>query len=1050
MNGKQQPQGTRTVYGTCAGIISLGPLDFVWGIMINNTLVWPTASIWSLSNWQVNQVLLVSGTAYQTPIATTVDPPGAPWVLYASPWSAGTYAANSKVVRGGAVWLTLAINNLAPPAAPPSANQRGTGFGLTGSFTSNGWTFVGAPQVFATSAQWGINSIVAWLGRLYTNPAATTAIPPTAPWRLWYQPRAGFPNPLKITIGGYGDAYIYWGTSNQTLDTVNEQTLNQLNHPAYRYRAVLVIKDFLFGTETTVAPDIQVLGGRTPNQTLITGASATMDADWQVNPWCVLAEMLTDPVIGLGLPSSFFDPTTWQAEADRCALNPQLYYISPVYTSLTKVRDLVGQLMGYPDTFIFWNAIGKLQAGHWPHGENAPAFDNTTTVNRDVLVNELSGTSEGWGGTFNNIEVSFDDIQAAFKNRSVTAPNLFNKNLTKRLLAQKVDRQFIVRASQALAWASETAKISGDVFSDYDSECRAERLTGVKPGSLFQVTDDVLQATQTHRCLAKTLSALPKGTVKLKHQLERGVSPTPYSPTPLTTTPPTGAGPKPIANFQFAQLPAALGGGPSRLACLACRQNSVTNALQFWYQQKDNNSFQLLGTAHRFAISGLLTQSINIPQISTLIGIVTAGNTYSIGTLYPWAVVITYGLGGGPPSTTATEGTDYTIDYVNGTVTILTSGAIATGSNVNSVCAASTRVLLGANTSLDDIEALAAAQTKDQIADNDVLLFLFQAANPSLFEICTVTQITAVGGDYDFYLKRQQYGTLAGGDGSHVFTANDIAVAVFRRDIVAMYHQDFPQLQVAAGVANFILSPGSPYGQDPITDIFDPIANPNGLSTNCSYTFENIYAPTVTWVNELVNGATLTFGSPFLTTDKFRLTMLIQAPEGDAVETRWFAQNGSTIIEVGHALYPPVRTRTEVAEFTISSDGTWLVNVTVTDQSGNVKTFPLTAVGGGSPQPLTIDSSGGTVCSAPVASPTGDSYPNSQLVTLTCATAGVTMYYSLVALGAPPGAYTTYTGPIRVPLYGPSTSWTLYTYASKAGLTNSYPTFNDYTWESNL
>jgi hypothetical protein len=1050
MNGKQQPNGTRTVYGTCAGMISLGPIDFVWGLMINNTLVWPSASIWSDNTWAANKVLLVAGVAYQTPVSTTADPPASPWVTYATAWSAGTYALGAKVVRAGGVYQNLiASNAAAPPASIPSLNLAGTGYGLRPAQITNNWLYLGSPDTFAISANWPINSIVAWKGRLYTNSAATGAEPPASPWRLWYQPRSGFPNPLKITVGGYGDAYIYWGTDTQTLDTVNEKVLDSLNHPAYRSRAVLVIKDFLFGTETTAAPDITVLCARTPIQTLITGASANMDADWQVNPWCVLAELLTNPIWGLGLPNSMFDSTTWQAEADRCAANPQLYYISPVYTSLTAVRDIVADLMSYPDAFVFWNILGRIQAGHWPHGEAAPIFDNTTTVNRDTITKELSGQTEGWGGTFNSVEVSFDDIQAAFKNRSVVAPNLFNRNIVKRLLAQKVDKQHIVRINQALAWATEMAKLSGDLFSTGTVECKAERLTGVNPGSLFEITDDVLQTSQVHRCLEKTLSAPPKGTVTMKHQLERGVSPLPYAPSPLTTTPPVGELPAPIQNYQFVQLPAALGGGPNRLACLACRADNVTNALQFWYQQADTNSFQLLGTAKEFGVAGLLAQSINIPQFSNLVGIVTQGNTYSFNNIYPWNVTVTYGLAGGPPSTTATETTDYEIDYINGTITIVIGGAIATGSNVNVIGAVGTLVTLDATVQAGDIELIATSQTKDEIADNTILLFLFQASNPSLFEICAVTTVAASGGNYVFNLKRQQYGTLAGGDGSYVWTTGDIAVAVYRRDIVVLAHNDFAALQAANGVAKFILAPGSPYGQATVDQIFDPIANPGALSTEVSYTFENIYAPTVAWVEQLVNGVAIaSFATHYAPTDVFKITRVVSDAEGDAVQSILSAENGSTTIIIAQATYPPVRTRTAVTTFSLP-DGTWQIYYTIVDQSGNISKNAMTAIGGGSPVQIIIDSSAGTVCIAPTATPPSDSYGSTQHVVLSSATAGATIHHSLVALGAAPGAYTTGTT-VTVPLLNASSKWSLYAYASHAGLTDSAVTRIDYTWESNL
>ncbi len=1041
--GKQAPGGTRTVYGTVAGIISLGPLDFVWGIMVNNVLAWPTISIWDSKSWQANQqVLYIDGNVYQTLESTTEDPPAAPWTLVASPWVAGTYPPGSVVIRGGYLWGTAGSNSLAPPASPSAPGATGTGRGLGGAVVVNGWALIGRPATWATSAEHSAGDIVAWKGRVYRTPSNTTHEPPASPWVLWRQPRATVTNPYKLTIADGGDAYLYWGTDDQTLDVTGEATLAALDHPAYRYRAVLVLKDFQFGVETETPPDIQVLGGRTPIQTLITGTAAALDADWQANPWCVLAELLTHPVIGLGLPDSFFDATTWQAEADRCLAKHGLYYISPLYTSLIKVRDLVADLMGYPDAFVFWNTLGVLQAGHWPHGEDAPTFDNTNTINRDVLVAELSGGSEGWGGTANSVELGYSDIQAAFKNRSVIAPNLFNRTIIKRLLAVKVDRPHIVRTQQALAWATEMAKLSGDRFSTNTSEARAERVSGIGPGSLFLVTDDVLQTSEVHRCNQRILSAPPKGTITLKHQLERGVSPEPYAPTPDLTTPPTGEAPAPIQDFQFVQLPFALGGGANRLACLASRRDNVSNNLQFWFQQADLGSFQLLGTGRHFGVAGLIGESINTAHTTDTIATVTQGNTYDLTLGNIWAVSVLYNTGGGTPATPATEGDDYAIDYANGTIQIVTGGAITTASSVAASYASGVLTIPDADIPAGDIEAISTSQTQDQILDNTLLVFLFQAADPSLFEIATVSEVTAGGGGYRLALKRAQYGSLMGGDGSHVFTTSDLAVVIYRADIVPLAHASFPALQEASSVANFILSPGSPYGQASLDDIYDPVSNPNGLATSCQYTFENIYAPQVDWISQKSNNVDIaSFATAVTATDVIEVAFTLTDTNNDLVDAVFVAVNGSNRIEMWSQVFTPSRIQSGVATFSLP-DGTWLFSMILRDLSGNVKEYIMTAVGGGPAVSLIVDSMAGTpdaATAAPIISPASATYTHAISLSITCPTAGATIKYAIVAYGAAQPSIpfaTTYTAPVGL-LGIVGAKRTVYAYATHSGLLDS-------------
>src|SRR6185437_735666 len=114
-------------------------------------------------------------------------------------------------------------------------------------------------------------------------------------------------------------------------------------------------------------------------------------------------------------------------------------YISPLYTSLKKVNEVASDIMGYPDAFIFLSTVATLTAGHWPHHEDAPGFSDDTTLDRNDMIQELRTSSSGWGGTSNSIAVSFRDVEAAFNSRPAMAPNLFNRAVTRRLAAQKID-----------------------------------------------------------------------------------------------------------------------------------------------------------------------------------------------------------------------------------------------------------------------------------------------------------------------------------------------------------------------------------------------------------------------------------------------------------------------------------------------------------------------------------------------------------------------------------------------------------------------------------
>lgn len=969
--GGKSTASSKDYYGHCAGVVCQGQLDFFWGLLVNNNLVYPVATVWDAQTYAVGQCTLYSdGNVYQfegVP-GETNDPPNYPWQLFASAWTAGTYAVGSYVVYLGNVWQVFgAPAVVAPPATAPAVlpqNQPS----FHHQTPVNNWIYISTPSVWVSANFWGANSIVAWDGRLYTTAVGTKAEPPNAPWTLWKIDRATSANPLKFTVPNMGDCYLYWGTANQTLDTVNEQILNSLGHPPYRNKAVIVIKNFLFGTMQTSPPDIVLLGGRAPVQTLITGASAALDVDWQANPWCVLAEMLTHPVIGLGLPNSFFNQAQWQAEADRCATNPALYYISPLYSDLKKVRELVRDLMGYPDAFVFWSTLGQLSCGHWPHGDAPPAFTPANTVDRNCLTEELGSNSDLWGATFNGVSVSFQDIQSGFKSRPVLSSNLYNANAIRRMQTQNVDRPHIVRYAQAKAWADEFAKLAGDELLSGQVTIQAEKATGIAPGSLFLLTDDYLATSQIMRCTRRVISSPPAGTVKLAHETERGVSPRPYSPSALNPTQPQGPAPSRIGNFAVVQLPATLGES-STIAVLAGRTNDVTSQLAIWFQQADNAAFQQLGTNNSFAVPGFFDVDENTAEtvggnnntVSIAPFTVTQGTSYPLGHSNFWKDVVTYSATIGGVYVTATEGVDYVTDPVAGTITISIGGAIANTNYVKVQLWNSLAINYDTTVPNSDLESIMESLTLDEIANGEILLFAFQAANPALVEIMSVTAVTAVGngtaGTPTLFIGavRAQFGSLKGGDGSYVWgsNSNDIVFIMRRAGLDVLSHESFAGFQIAQSTMALRLVPNSAWVQGDINDLYDPANNPGGLTTAFNYTWNDIYAPTATWIQLLQNGAAITdFTVTFATTDVFNFSFNIADTNGDLQHGALIAISGQQEVTLWASNFTGQSNVSKTVQFQLAT-GLWSLELRLLDAAGNASTYPL--IYGGNPVTMTVN-----------------------------------------------------------------------------------------------
>jgi hypothetical protein len=1064
--GSKSPAGSKNYYGHCAGIVCQGQLDFISGLLINNELVFPNAAVWDSQIFRKNRIIIYLGSAYQTNIETNEVPPNPPWVVIAFAWTSGGsgYSIGDKVVSSGFVFQSSSNGNTTTP--PGTATSFGNWKYL---FTPTQWTSI------STSRFWSAGSVVAWEGQVYQTAEDTNNEPPNTPWVPFQILRSASPNPLKTTVpkstrfgqnAGPGDWYLYWGTPDQVLDVSGEEVLTGLNHPPYRNCAVIVGKSVLFGTQTVNPPSVQVLGGRAPVQSIITGPATALDADWQANPWCVLAEMLTHPIYGLGLPTNWFDAQTWNAEANRCFANASLFYISPMFSSLKRVSELVADLLGYPDAFIFWSTVATLMAGHWPHGEAPPIFGVGNTVNRDNIIKEFSSSSEGWWGTANSVALSIQDLQAGFKSRPCLAPNLFNMAVTKRLLTQKVERPFITRYSQGLAWATEFAKIAGDQTSNGTIEVQSEKVNAIEPGSLFLLTDDQFGTSEVQRCTRKVISAPPTGTAKITHETERGVAPQPYSPTQTNPSQATGPSPALITNYAVAQLPSGLAGEANTIALLAGRENGYTSALQIWFRQADDAAFQQLGTNAAFAVAGFFDIAINTDiaygsnhsSTTSQIGAVTQGNTYNVGDTSFWKYKVSYSSSPTYTSpTVATEGTDYSIDPSTGDLTIITGGGIATGQYVEVQFWNALAMAYDPNTPATDVDGISGALTQDEINDNEIVLFAIRADDPALFEIMTVRSVQAVGtdsgggalnGDPVIFVKvvRAQFGTLPGGDGSYVWgtNTNDKIFVIPRAAINALSNLAFAGLAANASSATFILAPESAWVTSAISDIYDLANNPTGLSTEFIFAFEDLYGPDITWVQQQYStGGAFSnitgFSGTFADTDTFLFTFQIDTSTGaNIVAATLTGSVGNQQVTLWSQTFNSPVSQVVAVQFQLPSAGNWNLTVNARCDDGTQTNAPLTLVGSTTPAMMQMT---GPVAPSPIISSYTQSGSTISHLKFGTLPSGLTLYYQVVTYGAAYSGSWITASYLGSGIYGTVANFTepkyLYAYCTQAGSTDS-------------
>ena len=707
-------------FGTIGGEIGCGPMEFISGYVQDDALVWPDAPQWPAGRHPMKSLALVR----------TANVAGCQWAA-----AHGCKAGDFVTISGfDDSTLNTPYVVVQTPMDAYSFSWSATGSDIayaknnTGSFTKvEGIT---AGDVRRIGAQ-------IYQAQSTHTPSPANQPPNATYWKQYRLSRTdtGATNPqtIQVTTDGKsrgGDIYLYWGTANQVLDTTHEQTLAELGHPNYRNFALAVEKNYLFGTGRTTPHNSQVIAGRLPQQSVITGTATHFDDDGCVNPFCALAELLTSPLFGV--PATL-DATTWQAAADWALANSAFTYISPLLTDQSAIRSVVAEILAHCDGWVAFDELAAIVAGHWPHNETPPTFTDATTVDfHDVLNNEeIAWDSDLFDATANQVTVNYSDAQHAFKTLPALAPNAWNLEASGRPKGESVELKHVTRVTQALAIATQHAKLRGELSFGGTLKLRREKVVSLKVGSLFLLTDDQLGISRICRCTELTVSAPPAARTEITYATEPGYTSTPYRPTPDVVQATELPRPTLPVHYQLVQLPKTLTGQGFALAALCSREDLVTSHLAIWFKQADTTSFYELATTSQFAVSG--------------------------------AVNATFG--------TYTDAVEDPTQHVE----ILLDDHTPQP-DLDHVASSQTQDAIDNNSLL-------------------LFLFKASApAQYEILSVISFTAHTGGGGIYDAVVRRARYNTRQGGDGSYSFVSGDTAFLIHREELVAFEHAQFSAL----------------------------------------------------------------------------------------------------------------------------------------------------------------------------------------------------------------------------------------------------------------
>lgn len=912
--------------------------------------------------------------------------------------------------------------------------------------------------VWPTATFWNAGQTVAigdlrqWLGVVWKATQAHTTSnankPPTAThWVRYSLVRTVGPsatNPYPLTVDGYGSAYFYWGTDDQVLDTVGEARLSANGHPAYRRQAVLVLKDFLFGRERTSAPNVEVVVRRKPNQTMLTGDPATL-IDGQANPVAAMADLYTDPVFGAALTPDAPggpDTTTWQSAANAIQTSIDETGISPVLTQAKSLRQITADILAYCDGWVRFSAAGEIEAGRFPHNAAPPAFTAATTIDYNDLIDEVSYTADGWATTYNQTQVKFNDRERSYRDGSVAVVSGYNLAVTGEPRTAKVDRPWITRRAQAAEHAAEYQKIVGEPKLSGSLVVRAEKASSIRPGDLFLLTHDALSVSIVCRCIGKDLAQPPAGRATIRFESDRAAAPVPFAPTGAADEGSAYPDNETLSLQQFFQPPPAMFDSDTDAAVvpLVARTSPVTTGANVWLRKDDLSGFYRLGVIDQFAIHGTIqaswpyySRATSTRSRSTNVATVVTSTAHNLTT---GDVVTIYGFADatfdGTVTVTVVNSTTFTYPNTGSFVstTTDTGGTVTTGNEDNTE---NLRVTLDAGTVSADLSKMLSTQTEDAINDNAVYVVIFKASDRKMFEVCTLRAMRIISGDsfYRLKVRRARYGTE-----TRTADVGDKVWIGYRSDLASMTHESFVAYLENLSTATFRLQSAN---AESVADLSNTT-----LCPNISYTFADPYAPTTTFNSVKADGVEITnFTVHFETNDRWTVEATITDKSADLIGARLYAKNGATELLLWSADYTPSSYQKVVAEFVIPTNGNWQVYMAGLDTSGRIRRKQLTAGGGTSS--VTIQIRGNNDTAAPTFDPPGMGFRSGQFpitVTLSTPTAGAHIEYSLVALGAAAGTYTTIAATSGTVVVGRNKR--LYAKAHVGGMNYSVTVYHDY------
>lgn len=254
-----------------------------------------------------------------------------------------------------------------------------------------------------------------------------------------------------ITIETRGQFRIYWGTTTQDTDDLLLDSVADAHVP-YRRQCYIVCPDLFWGENVTTAPTIEVVIHRHP---VPSWGSELAELNDDHNPAYAIAELLQDPVFGLGMADSRIDTASFEAIADDFATAD--IGLSPVINRQQTLREVIRQFSEHCDVWVSSSTSGKIAL------KKPEAYSNISEV---TLIAETSLEEApqlengGWDDVITTTWLRYNNKAGDFKEDAVAFRDQGALAITASQKTQTIQRPWITRNEVAEVVVSKTGRLA--------------------------------------------------------------------------------------------------------------------------------------------------------------------------------------------------------------------------------------------------------------------------------------------------------------------------------------------------------------------------------------------------------------------------------------------------------------------------------------------------------------------------------------------------------------------------------------------------------------